>query len=292
MTHKALVVRLEQVIGMDGSPRRLRSAIESELADYFGLPSIQASERAELVESAVARLIARRLADSERMGTTPILSLLGTSSDIVAGFCYVLPEDEPYLSTIKQQRVYAGPLLAAIRGLSFEEFEKFGSRILSEMGARFSCVTPHSGDQGIDFYGQLSMGQLHGIPAPFLKLTHSVVILFAGQAKHYPTNPVGPEVVRELIGAVSLARTKTFSKPEIDIFRDLNLKPFSPLVTLLFSTGDFTRGAIELADSAGVVTQSGEQLSVFLADKGIGIVVKDGFPAFDRQVFIEWLNGA
>ncbi|MGA2672144.1 MAG: restriction endonuclease [Terracidiphilus sp.] len=290
MTPKSLVDRLENVLGLNGSPRRLRSAIEEELNAHFGLPAIQASESAEVVEAAVARVISARIAESERTGTTPIIALIGANSDVVAGYCYVLKADETHISAVKKQRLHAPSILSAMRALSFTEFEVFGARILSEMGAKYSRITPQRGDQGIDFYGQLSVGQLHDVPAPFLKLAHDVVILFAGQAKHYPNRAVGPDLIRELIGAVSLARTGTFSRPVLDIFRDLALKPFSPLVILLFTTGSVTSGAGSLAEAAGVIVRSGEQLAVFLADKGVGIIQHEQELIFDRLAFNNWLN--
>jgi hypothetical protein len=174
--------------------------------------------------------------------------------------------------------------------LSFDDFEKFGARVLSEMGAKQTHITPHGGDQGIDFFGQLSLGQFHAIPAPFLKLASDVVIALVGQAKHYPTSSIGPDVVRELIGAVSLARTKTFSRPDVDIFRDLSLKPFSPLVTLLFTTGKITAGAMDLAESAGIIARSGEQLAVFLADKGVGMTQTAAGPVYDQGALALWLH--
>lgn len=290
MTPKALVDRLENVVGLGGAPRRLFSAIERELVDHFGLPPIQASERAEVVEAAVARTISERAAASERAGTTVTLSLLGASSDIVAGFCYVLATDTTPVATVKQQRAHASAILNAIRALSFTEFERFGARILAAIGAKHSHITPHGGDQGIDFFGHLSVGQFHDVPAPFLKLAHDIVISFVGQAKHYPNSSLGPDVVRELIGAVSLARTKTFSRSDVDIFRDLALKPFSPLVTLLFTTGKITGGAARLAESAGITARSGEQLAIFLADRGVGIIQTGDGPAFDQGAFTDWLN--
>jgi len=285
-----LADRLEQVIGMDGLPRSLRSAIERELIHYFGLPPIRALERAETAEAAVSRVIAKRAAHCERNGTSPILTLVGTNSDIVAGSCHVLPIDAAQVSSIKLQRIFAGSIHSAMRALSFSDFEKFGSRVLSEIGAKDSFVTPHGGDQGIDFFGMFSVGQLHNVPSPFLKLAHDVLVSFAGQAKHYPNRSVGPDVVRELIGAVSLARTKTFSKPGLDMFHDLTLKPFSPLVTLLFTTGEITSGAAELADSAGIIARSGEQLAVFLADRGVGVVHTEQGATFSLEAFTRWLG--
>ena len=291
MKPTSIADRLERVVGIDGSPRRLRSAIEWELIHHFGLPPIRASERAEAAEPAVARIISRRAAQCEQNGTSPVLYMLGVYSDVVAGFCYVLPFDASYVSAIKLQRVHADAIHDAMRGLSFADFERFGARVLTEMGAKYSFVTPQGGDQGIDFYGSFSVGQLHNVPSPFLKLAQDVVISFAGQAKHYPNRSVGPDVVRELIGAVSLARTKTFSRPGLDLFRDLDLKPFSPLVTLLFTTGGITTGAAELADSAGIIARSGEQLAVFLADRGVGVVHTAQCSIFSPQAFRNWLDG-
>lgn len=162
--------------------------------------------------------------------------------------------------------------------------------MLVEIGASFATITPHSNDQGIDFYGRLSLGQFQDTPTPFLKLAHDVVLLFVGQAKHYPNRALGPDVVRELIGAVSLARTKTFSKDDTNFFPELDLKPFSPLVTLLLTTGTITTGATQLAESAGIIARSGLQISVFLADKGVGTVTVEGETNFDKQRFFDWLD--
>ena len=290
MTSKALVDRLENAIGAEGRPRRLISAIDEELRSYFGLLPIQASDRAEQIAPAIARIIAERSARLEKTGAVPTLTLLGTASDLVAGFCYVLSADAEEVAAAKQQRLHVGALLDAMRALTFNEFEKFGARVLNAIGAKYSSITPHRGDQGIDFFGHLTLGQLQHLPAPFVRLAHDIGLLFVGQAKHYPNSSLGPEIVRELIGAVSLARTKTFSKPGVDIFRGFDLKPFSPLVTLLFTTGKITSGALQVADSAGIIARSGEQLAVFLADKGVGMIQTETGPIFDQSTFTAWLD--
>jgi Restriction endonuclease len=291
MTPKTIADRLENVMGVEGTPRRLISAIEAELCGHFGEFPLRAAEIAERTAPSVARVIAERAAESEEAGIISTLVLLGTTSDSVAGCCHVLPTDIPAVVAAKQQRVHAGSLLTEIRALTFDDFEKFGARVLAEIGASFTQVTPRVGDQGIDFYGRLSLGQYQGgLAPPFIKLSHDVVLLFAGQAKHYPTASVGPEVVRELIGAVSLARTKTFSRTNVDIFPGFDLKPFSPLVTLLFTTGKFTNGAAQLAEAAGIIARSGEQLAVFLADKGVAMRDEGAGTIFDPSKFREWLN--
>ena len=157
------------------------------------------------------------------------------------------------------------------------------------MGAKTVRVTPHSDDQGIDFYGLLSLGENSDLPAPFGKLAHDVTLRFAGQAKHYPNTAIGPDFIRELIGSISLARHKVFTT-DYDLFDDLQLLPFNPLVSMFFTTGRFTTGALELAEKAGIIARSGEQLAVFLADKGVGMEEVDGSLMFRSKRFFDWLD--
>lgn len=89
---------------------------------------------------------------------------------------------------------------------------------------------------------------------------------------------------------MSLARTKTHSSDGVDIFKDLALRPFSPVLALLFTTGEFTTGALRLAEAAGVVAKTGLQLAVFLADRGVGIIDENGAPKFSAAAFNEWLS--
>ena len=98
-----------------------------------------------------------------------------------------------------------------IQSLTFEQFEKFGRSVLRELGCTTAKVTPHAGDQGIDFYGCLSVGSLVGADTAILKLMHETRVILVGQAKHYPNSAIGPAIVRELVGALSLSRTYTYS---------------------------------------------------------------------------------
>lgn len=285
-----IVDLLEGAIGIEGEPRPLLEAIANCLQTGEGLLEIQALERAERNVGSIAKEIQRRVQTAEEQGKAALLSVVGSTASMVAGFCYVLQTDTPSIAEAKRQRGQVGALAAAIRALTFAEFERFGARVLKEIGASFSQITPHSGDQGIDFYGELSLGQYQSVPLPFVRLTHDVVLTFIGQAKHYPNRSLGPDVVRELVGAASLARTKTFSSDEADLFPGLHLKPFSPVVIFLFTTGSITRGAYHLAESAGVIARSGDQLSTFLADKGVGMLPSSGGMVFNYDEFRKWLE--
>lgn len=285
MKPRDIVLELEVRIGISDGPMRLRKAIEEVLVSSFGLPAIQAAEKAETLEDAVRDLIAKR-AETEPF---PRLALIDSAEQIVAGYCHVLPSDDANVIAAKRSRINFGPLLQEIRGLTFQEFELFGACILRELGAKSPRVTPHSEDQGIDFYGTFSLGQNSFLPPPFGQLAHEVRLSFAGQAKHYPTKAIGPELMRELVGAISLARYKVFTS-ETELFDDLELLPFNPMVAMFFTTGRFTAGTMELAVKSGIIAKSGEELAIFLADRGIGMRDDNGTMRLDKAQFHQWLN--
>lgn len=290
MTPLKIAEKIEIRLGVDASPTPLKSAIELVLHTEFLLPAIQAAERSERVVDAVARMIADRSATKEATGHLPILALVGSAGDVVCGSCYVLPADVPAVASAKANRIHAQALLTEMKKLSFAQFERFGAAVLRELGVQNPNITTHSDDQGIDFYGDFSFGQLQGAPAPFFKLAHDVTFAFAGQAKHYPTRSIGPDTVRELIGAISLARTKTYSKATIDLFENIAVKPFSPLLAMLFTTGDITSGATQLSEAAGIIARSGNQLALYLADRGVGIESTSAGKSFNPMLFEAWLN--
>lgn len=284
-----IVERLEGSIEIDSPPIRLVLAIEKELSGHFELPMLQAAELAYALESRVAALISKRLLESDASGVPGRMVILGSNSDMLAGACHVLASDLEVVAQAKLQRKSVSPVLSRIRALSPTEFELFCSRVLSEIGAQSAFVTRQSNDQGIDFYGVLNVGALANLPSPFFKLSHNIELRFAGQAKHYPNTAIGTETVRSLIGAIALARTKTFSVDD-DLFEKLALRPFSPLLAMLFSTGRFTSGARSLAESAGILVCSGEQLATFLTDKGVGFVSEGATSSFTLEKFSEWLS--
>jgi hypothetical protein len=292
MTPKAIADQLELSVGIEGSPIKLTAAIEWQLNIYFQLPKIQAAEKAERLVGSVGKVLSERAATAESSGTSPILVLLGTAADIVAGYSYILLSDAPQISALKQQRLHNDAMLSKIKSISFSDFELFGKKVLEELGAGGATVTKHSNDQGIDFYGRFHIGQLHGFPKNFFKLAHDVKLSILGQAKHYPTRSLGTSVVRELIGSISLAKTKTFSSDGLDIFKDLNIRPFSPVVALLLTTGKISSGAQCLADASGIIAKSGDQLANFLADRGVGMEQQDGRPVFNVAKFDAWLHAS
>jgi hypothetical protein len=284
MTPRRIVERLEIVIGLDGRPVRLVDVVEQELVSFFGCVPIQAAEHAEKTLRRVGQLIEENRADAEAAGVMPTIVISGDNDRAVCGSCWIESFDEPEVRAAKQRRLYVEPIYRAIRGLTFAEFERFGSRILTELGASAVRVTPHSNDQGIDFYGILRLSDLGTVPAPFLQMAQEVTLRFAGQAKHYPDSSLGPGIVRELVGSVMLARYGIHSST-VSPFQDFGLLALHPLLGMIFTTGRVTSGAMKVANEAGIMVRSGEQLSVFLADRGVGYLNGE----FNLEEFRRWL---
>jgi restriction endonuclease Mrr len=60
-------------------------------------------------------------------------------------------------------------------------------------------------------------------------------------------------------------------------------------LALLFTTGTVSSGATALAENAGIIIRGGEQLAVFLADRGVGVSEQGGVKSFDSAKFSLWL---
>ncbi len=290
MTPKRVADAIERRLGLDAPPVRISVIIQEVLHLEFNKSRAEAADFDPKLIQQVAEEIAVREVEHSDGGGSPTVRLVGVTQDSVAGFCHPLAGEDAEVIQARIQRSNLDDLLNSIRSLSFNDFELFGARFLRELGAETATVTRQAGDQGIDFFGLFSFGQLHPAPEKFRVLAKDVHLLFVGQAKHYPTRSIGPSTVRELIGAVSLARTKTQSNDGVDVFGDLPLRPFSPVVALLFTTGEITAGARKLAEAAGIVAKTGVQLAVFLADRGVGLAETDAGAIYSQGEFDRWLR--
>jgi restriction endonuclease Mrr len=289
MTLTELLARVEVAVGLQGPPRPLREVLEEEMRAHFQLLPIRAAEEAERLEERVRQRISEKQQQMENAGNIPVVVIHHASFRRVVGSCWIDPIDTAAIAGAKLGRVHVQHILTALRALTSDEFERFGSRILRELGAEQVQVTRRSGDNGVDFYGFLSLGGIMQHPPPICQLAHNIQLLFAGQAKHYPNSAIGPATVREMIGAIALARFQVYSS-EPDFFEAFELLPYNPLLALLFTTGRFTKGAMEIASSAGIIARSGEQLATFLADRDVGMVVNDGMKTFVPELFLDWLH--
>lgn len=159
-------------------------------------------------------------------------------------------------------------------------------KTLKELGCTHSEVTQLSSDQGVDFIGQFNLGKFQGLPNGFYKLIHDIELFIVGQAKHYPSTRLGPTIIREVLGSVQLAKHELFYSSNSPL-ENFNIKPYSPVMTMIFTTGEFTKNAESLAEKTGTIIKNGQQLATFLTERGIGI---DENSNFSKDLFQKWLD--
>lgn len=83
----------------------------------------------------------------------------------------------------------------AMRMLGAREFEQFIATLVDQLGFEDVVLTPRSGDSGRDVIA--------------IKRVHGISILFAFECKRYkPDLPVGPELLRALLGTITHGSTK------------------------------------------------------------------------------------
>ena len=281
---------IEVSIGIQGGPQMLRSLLESILLSNYNLTNVEASEEAERLEPRVAKYIDKKVEECVNRNTIHRIETAGSFGDHVRGSCHINSSDSDDIVAAKNRRLSSIPILNDLRSLHFNDFELFGAKLLRLLGAKKASVTPQSNDQGIDFYGSLNVGDVSGISTDLIHFSHQLEIKFAGQAKHYPNNSIGPSVVRELVGALTLARYRIFSTQSDDLFEDLELLPLNPIFLMIISTGPITSGARELSRKLGIMIKSGEQIASFLADSGVGMKNINGSFAYDKSEFYKWIR--
>lgn len=230
--------------------------------------------------------IQRHIARSIDEGTEPRLIQNRSSSIHLQGPFFVEPLDSQEVSEAKHRRLGSSAVIDWVRSLTPDQFESLCTRVLALIGARHYVKTKRSKDQGIDFYGKLVLADLSPTELPFLKFQRDMEVWIIGQAKHYPAGSVSAPEVRELVGSVQLARAKAYATSD-SIFPDLKPRVTDPLVALFLTTGSFTRDALLLGKSSGVILKTGVDIANLLADEAIGFSGEP--PSFVPADAVAWL---
>jgi hypothetical protein len=288
MKVKGMIAYAEGRIGIAGAPTDVLECLVAYYVEAEGLPSLTAAERAEREAKLFVQKLSEHISDIEGQSNLPVLRVLDEISGRIAGRCWsgagVSPEElvrNKCLACITQ-------VIVEIQSLTANEFEDFCAAFLALLGATKTKVTPRSGDGGIDFYGWLHLGAFLPGDGGVAHLPDRVKFHFAGQAKHYPTSRLNPAVVRELVGAVVLARHGVGSYAQ-DSFEGLQFKALDPLVVLLITTGAFSRGARELARNSGIFPCDVGQVALYLSTRRVGFIVNGTEVEFSPVAFRSWI---
>ena len=242
-----------------------------------------AMELAEKLYTRVLNRLRKRAAEHSTYGRLTLYDFNSVSEDHIQGSCFVEPNDSPREAKAKRVRSNCVSYSNTFGELTDSQFETLCARILTLWNVEEAYCTQSSGDQGIDFFGKVPFGEI-AKPSPIASgAEKQMKVWLVGQAKNYRASQVSTKDIRELVGSVSLARSKTYSGSRDPLSR-LQVRVCDPVIFLFFTTGSISKEALLLLSRAGIVGMDGQQLAIFLADHGVGLREE----IFERERFFTW----
>lgn len=272
---------------LDVAPESLDDVVHriiDEHPEWGCLPEDKASIWTPKIEAILKRHWEQSLAE----GKQPRFAFNSISSYKIQGACFIEPRDLPEVKSQKRRRLRWQDYYEYLRQLSPEIFELLCTRLLALLGVPKPHLTPYRADQGIDFFGKMSIGDLTGHGPLFPVFESNLVVWLVGQAKHYLHSKVSTPDIRGLVGSTVLGRSGTY--PKETIIQGLNIRTCDPVVMMFFTTGEISADGWSLCRKAGIAAMDGEMIATFLADKEVGLTKGVEEPQFDKNAFAEWVG--
>lgn len=245
----------------------------------------EAAARAERWKNPFLVRIEKAIRDDDDLGWVYPFAFNSSSGEYIQGSCYCEPSDEDRVKTEKQNRANTFIIREYLSQLSARDFEILCKRILTFLGVLDPHASRSSADEGVDFYGVAPFGRILRPRALPLGSEKQLNVWYIGQAKQYDETSVSTDELRDLIGATAMARSKVFAS-STDPLSHFKARLCDPIISLIVTTGRFTRDSVSLLKSAGIMGMDGLQLSQFLADNEAGII--NG--VFSEPAFDTWLR--
>lgn len=219
-------------------------------------------------------------------GISPRFSFNTSSGYLIQGSCFIQPDDVVTVAESKRRRLNVWKYVDAFSVMDPLRFEKVCCGVLTLLGVQDAVTTPRSGDDGVDFFGNLALGNLQQIPLLTPNFASHLRVVVIGQAKRYTQTGAGTPELRELFGAIELAKAGVTEITDVKRSR-LAVRVADPIIYLFVTSGQLSRKARELLSRSGVIGVDGSALATFLADHAIGV---DAAGVFDRTIFDQWAN--
>lgn len=270
---------------LDAQPRPLAEVLYRLAVDHFHTPEAAAAEFAEAQEALSLTELAGLRAEADNQAVPCRFAFNGKIADHIQGSSFIEPEDTDATRKAKKRRLNYESYEGFLRNLGWDEFEACCRGILAQLGCPSPKLTALSNDQGIDFFGRLSLRDRLGNQSILPSVDSMLDVWMVGQAKHYQKTQVSTPDLRELVGSVQLARAKAFADGGAAL-QGLDLKVCDPVFYLFFTTGTISRDGYKLLDASGMISMNGAQIAAFLADNDIGVVQG----AFDTAAAVVWLQ--
>ncbi len=278
---------LNEYVSVDAPPRLARDILTQICLDQgWAQDPTSARVSAERWEKGFLKYIERELGKLNRLGRFSQFSINSSSPYMIQGAAFVEPADSAPVKNEKLARLRVSDFYSALCSLEPAQFEALCVGILSLMGVKSPVLTPYSRDEGIDFYGSLDMGQFLRPNATFPSFESQLQVWVIGQAKHFQEGQASTPDIRELVGAVHLAKSRAFGSGGEDKLAGLQIRACDPILYMFFCTGRISRDGWRLLDLAGVTGMDGEMIAALLADNRVGTA----HGSFSRAGFLAWVD--
>jgi Restriction endonuclease len=245
----AIAEIISSSFGLDAPPEPLDEVvlrIIREHPEWGGVPE----DKASLYLPKVQQILLKNWNTTMQEGKQPRFAFNSVSSYKIQGACFVEPRDTEEVKGQKRRRFYWVDYYEHLRTLNPESFEKLCARVLALLGVAQPHQTPYRKDQGIDFFGKMSVGDLTGHGPLYPIFESRLIFWLIGQAKHYLHSKVSTPDIRELVGSTLLGRSRTF--PSEDILKNLEIRTCDPVIMLFFTTGQVSSDGWLLCRKAGI----------------------------------------
>lgn len=245
----------------------------------------EAREAAERWSDRFLDLLRQDLNEHRQMGRFAPFEFNSSSSYLIQGCAFIEPRDSDDVRAAKARRSQYDDYAEALRELSPREFEALCSGLLDVIGVEDVETTAYSADEGIDFYGKLKLGRFILVEDFYPGVQQQLSVWMLGQAKHYVASKVSTFEVRELVGAIELARAGAYGSVG-EKYADLRLRVCDPVFYLFFTTGRISLNSWRLIHRSGVAAMDGDMVAAFLADHAVGT---DDRGEFREEGFKSWI---
>jgi hypothetical protein len=219
---------------------------------------------AERWQDQVCVLIRNEINELRQLGRFVHYDFNTSSSYMLQGTAYITENDMATARREKERLIEVDEYSSAISGLSPLHFEALCTGILSEFGIRDPVRTPYSGDEGIDFYGKMALDKFLAPDALYPGVEVQFSVWMIGQAKHHQKGSISTFHIRELVGAVELAKGRAFAIREQGYLQP-PVRPCDPVFYLFFTTGQITGHSWRLIAESGVIGMDGTMVAAFIA---------------------------
>jgi len=176
-------------LALDAPPEALEDVIHkivSRRTEWGLIPE----EKAALWTADVKKRLTVHLEKIYAQAKQPRFAFNSSSEYKIQGACFIEPCDHYEVKEQKRRRLRWKDYYDYLKNVTPDVFEMICTRILGLLAVPNPILTPYRADQGIDFFGKMSIGDLTGHGPLFPVFETDLIFWLVGQAKHYPDSKI------------------------------------------------------------------------------------------------------